>query len=548
MVSRLLRHGVNFFSQKQNTILSAAFIISGMMLLSRILGLIRARMLAGTFGAGAELDVYFAAFRLPDLLFQLLVMGALSSSFIPIFTSYLEKKKEQEAWEVARNVINASSLLFIILAVIIFIFTKQLAYIIAPDYQAWQIEKMVALIRIMLFGQLFLVISNFVTGILQSYKRFLIPSLAPVLYNLGIIIGIYFFSEKYGILGPTIGVVIGCLLHFIIQIPLLYKLGFPGFSLRTDWHNRGLKEVGRLMLPRTLGLAVNQIDPTVDLVLASGIIGGNSIFNLALNIQSVPVGLFGFAIGTAALPTLSEQFGSEDLPKFKGVLIDSLNQILFLTIPSSVFIIILRVPIVRLFLGTGKFDWQDTLLTAMTLGYFAISISGQSLVHLLARAFYAIHNTRIPVMISFISVGVNIILAILLVKTSLSIAGLALATSVANILNAVILLFALHKKLGGFDLRQLFVPGLKIAFASIMMGVAIYLPVKILDDYFLDTRYTLNLLILVILVSSFGGGVFTVLSYLLDIKEFGLLIKILKKLKNMPKSFLANEVEEVISE
>lgn len=549
MVTQILKNGVGFFTKKQNTILSAAFVISGMMLLSRVLGLIRARLLAGTFGAGPELDIYFASFRLPDLLFQLLVMGALSSSFIPVFTSYLEKKEKEEAWRVANYVINASTIIFAILTFFIFVFTEPLARIIAPDYQTWQISEMVKLMRVMMVGQFFLIISNFVTGILQSFKRFLIPAIAPVLYNVGIIAGLYLWADKYGILAPAIGVVIGCFLHLAIQLPLLSKMGWKKFSFRIDLKNTGLREVGRLMLPRTLGLAVNQIDPTVDLVLASAITGGTSVFNLALNIQSVPVGLFGFAIGTAALPTLSREYGTkENYDKFKQIFLDSFHQILFLTVPASVFLIILRVPIVRLFLGTGKFDWNDTLMTALALGMFSISIAAQSLVHLLARAFYALHETKIPVFSSLVSVVVNVIAAILLVKTPLSIGGLALAASLANIVNAGILLVALSIRLEGFDRKKLVTPVMKLGFVSVMMGIAIYLPVKILDQVFLDTSYTANLLILVILVSSFGMMVFLGLSYILDIKELRILIHFLKKLRELPKRLGQSGFEEVVAE
>lgn len=548
MVSKALQNGVNFFVKKQNSILSAAVVISLMMLLSRILGLVKSRLLAGAFGGGAELDIYFAAFRIPDFLFQLLVMGALSSSFIPVFSEYLQKKETPAAWDLARDVINSASLIFLFITVFIFLFTKNLCQIIAPDFAPWQLTKMVELVRVMMLGQFFLIISNFVTGILQSFKRFLISSLAPVFYNLGIIGATAIWSSKIGIMAPAIGVSIGCLLHLLIQIPLLFKLGFPKISFRINFRNKGLHEVTKLMIPRTLGLAVSQIDPTVDLILASAITGGVSVFNLALNIQSVPVGLFGFAIGTAALPTLSEQLGAENLEKFKKIFLNSLHQILFLTIPSSVFIIILRVPIVRLFLGTGKFDWQDTLTTALTLGFFALSIAAQSLVHLLARVFYALHNTKTPVYTGLISVATNVIFAIIFVKTSLGIAGLALATSLANFINAGLLMFFLDRKVARFDRQKVLIPFFKLLFTSFVMALSIYFPVKILDSVFLDTSYTINLLILVILVSTFGGVVFFLLSYILDIPELKILINFLKKAKNIPKAFLQTEVEEIVSE
>ena len=260
------------------------------------------------------------------------------------------------------------------------------------------------------------------------------------------------------------------------------------------------------------------------------------------------MGLFGFAIATAALPSLSSEFSKEDLTKFKGVFLDSLHQILFLTIPASIFLIVLRVPIVRLFLGTGKFTWEDTLATAMTLGFFSISIAAQSMVHLLARGFYALHDTRIPVIASFASMLINVVTAILFVRTDLSIGGLALAASLANFVNAFILLIMLDRKVHYFNRREFFIPIVKTIFTSVVMGASIYIPVKLLDQVFLDTRYTLNLLILVILVSSFGGLIFLILSYILDIKELKILIGILKKIREFPKIFLKADVEEILSD
>ena len=222
---------------------------------------------------------------------------------------------------------------------------------------------------------------------------------------------------------------------------------------------------------------------------------------------------------------------------------------MYFTLPLSVFLLILRVPIVRLFLGTGRFDWQDTLLTASSLGLFALSISAQSLVHLLARAFYAMHNTKIPVVSSLFSVFLNVSAAIFLINTSLGISGLALAASLANIVNALLLFLFLEQKIKLINRSLFIVPLIKIVFTSVVMGAAIYIPVKLLDQVFLDTRYTLNLIVLMILVSSFGAIVFLGLSYILEIKELKIFINLLKKARELPRIFFKSDVvEDVFSE
>jgi len=544
MVSNIIKNGSSFFRQKQTSILSAAAIISLMMLASRLLGLFRDRLLATYFGASPDLDVYFAAFRLPDILFQLIVMGALSSAFIPVFSEYISHDKEHDAWKITNSVLNASFIVFAFLAAILFIFAVPLGKIIAPGLTADQLTKMVGLTRLMLIGQFFLIASNFLTGVLQSYQRFLVPALAPVMYNVGIIAGIVLLTGNFGIYGPTIGVILGSFLHFIVQVPLVSVMGFK-YRFEIDIKHPGTREVGKLMLPRTIGLAASQIDPTVDIILASLLSAGSiSVFNLALHLQSVPVGVFAFAIGTAALPSLAKEYATENMEKFKQIFLDSFHQILFITVPLTVFIVVMRLPIVRLAYGAGKFDWPSTLATALTLGLFSISIFAQSEVHLLARAFYALHNTKTPVLVSLISIVTNVIASLLLFHTKLEVAGLALAASLANFVNAGLLLWLLDKKVGGFSRPKLIMPAVKITIASIIMGLTVYLPVKVLDQVFLDTRYVVNLVVLTLLVSSFGLTSYTLLAYLFDLKELTIIVEILKKMKSWPRFFNANREEQ----
>jgi putative peptidoglycan lipid II flippase len=529
-----LKNSTSILTDKQSGILSAAFIIMVAVLASGLLGIVKNRLLVGAFFGGNEwqLDVYFAAFRLPDMIFQLLVTGSLSAAFIPVFSELLEEK-EKKAYEVASSVINIGFLIFIVFSGIIFIFAKPFSQLIAQGFSPEKIILMVKLTRIMLIAQLFFIVSNFLTGIVQSHQRFLIPAFAPVAYNLGIIFGVVVLSPMLGIYGPTVGVVIGAFLHFIIQLPLAFNLGFK-YSFLFDIKDKFVREIGRLMLPRTIALAVSQIDLTNDVFLASTMaVGSLSIFYFAQNLMLLPVRLFGATIGQASLPALSREYAKKDIENFKKILLSSLNQILYLTLLASTIIIILRVPIVRIALGAKNFTWKATILTSKTLAFFAISIFAQALIHLLARAFYALHDTKTPLIISICTITLNVILSLFFTFwLGLAVFGLALATSIANIINVCFLLLNLAKKVGGFSHDDLTKPVLKIFSVALMTAFALYIPMKFLDRYILDTTRTVNLIVLTAMATVSGTGVYFLMSWVLGIKQLQTLVKLFYRVRN----------------
>jgi putative peptidoglycan lipid II flippase len=351
----------DIFSKKQNSVGSAAMILITMVFTSRVLGLVRDRLLAARF-APDELGVYFAAFRLPNLIFELLVTGALTSAFIPVFTKYITEEREKEGWKMASILINVSITILFVISIPILLLTPQLSRLFAPGFDTAQIDQMVTFTRIMIVFQVLpLLVGNFFTGILQSYNLFFLPAIAPVVYNIGIIAGILIFSSASGLYAPVIGVGIGAALFMLIQIPLLFRIGYR-HEASFDVKNKGVREVGRLIGPRTFGLAVSQIDSTVDLMLSS-LLGARmvTIFSFAQQLQQLPVGLFGASIAQAALPTLSSASAKEDKEQFIKSVISATHQILFFVLPSSVFFIVLRIPIVRLVFGASRFDWQATV-------------------------------------------------------------------------------------------------------------------------------------------------------------------------------------------
>jgi len=501
--------------------------------LSRILGLLRDRFLAGAFFDAAnswQLDAYFAAFRLPDMIFQLLVVGALSAAFIPVFSDYLIKQKNQ-AWYLASSVINLGLLLFLFLGALVVIFAPQFSRLIAPNFPPHQLKLMTDLTRVLVVAQFSFLVSNFLTGILQSHQYFLIPALSPLAYNLGIIFGIIFLAPFLGIYGPALGVIIGSLLHLLVQVPLTFKLGFHYYPV-LDFSHPGVRRIGRLMLPRALALAVNQIELTFAVFLATSLPAGSlAIFYFAQHLNSLPVGLFGATIGQAVLPSLSQNASRQTLVKFKTLLVDSVNQVLYLSLPAGMMLLILRIPIVRLAFGTRNFPWEATLLTGKVVALFAVSVFAQSVVQVFVRGFYALSNTRLPLFLAILAVAANISFSLLFVYYfKLGVLGLAAAISLASFIQAAGLFYFLYLAVGGFTRRELLYPFIKMSLATIITGVCLWIPLRVLDLYLLNTTKTFDLIILTLLVSFIGLAVFVVLSLVLKIKELDSFLTVIRKL------------------
>jgi len=469
----------------KQSIFSGALIIGCASLISRILGLVRDRLFAHQFGASQTLDAYYAAFRIPDLIFNLLVLGALSSAFVPVFIYYLNKNKS-DAWRIVNSILNLTSLALVFVCVLLFIFIPRLIFLVAPGFSAELNDLTLQLTRVMLISPIFFGISNVFSGVLNSFKRFLAYAFAPVFYNIGIILGAVFLAPDYGVYGLAGGVVLGSFLHLLIQLPAFLRTGFK-YRPIINLSHPGVRKIGRLMLPRTMGLAMTQVNLWVVTVIASLESAGSiSIFNFANNLQSLPVGVFGVALSISCFPYLAEAFSQNDKVKFRDHFSDTFNKILFFVIPASMLILVERAQVVRLVLGTGKFDWQDTYLTAQSLGFFAIGIFAQALIPLVARAFYAVHDTKTPVIISIASVLINIGASLILVRF-LGVMGLALSFSIAAFFNILLLLVMLRWKIGNLNDRAIVFSSFKIVLLSVVMAGVSYLILRVMS-YQVDMR------------------------------------------------------------
>jgi len=473
----------SFFNNKSKTIASAAMILGAASLISKVLGLIRDRILAGTFGAGDELDIYYAAFRIPDLVFSLLVVGAISAGFIPVFVSYLDKD-ENKSWYLANNVLNIMILALSGVCLILIVFAPWLMRMVAPGFSPEKLAITVQLTRIMFLSPLFLAFSAVFGGILQSFRRFLVYSLGPIMYNLGIIFGVVFLVKYFGLKGLAYGVVLGAFLHAVIQIPTAYLCGYhwqPVLNLKFE----GVKRIFKMMPPRIVNLTLYQITILIMTFLASFLsVGSIAIYSLAYNIISFPLGIFGVSFSIAVFPRLSETAQKNDKNGFVKTLSAAVRQILFFTLPSAVFLVILRIQIVEIVFGTGRFNFGDIVLTAQALAYFSISLFAQALILLFLRGFFAWEDAKTPLWTGFLSTLVAIVAAWYFSKT-MGVAGLALAVSLSCFVNVVLLFVLLRKKIGFLDMKNILPAGGKMLVASLVSGLAIYWVLMILPRGFL---------------------------------------------------------------
>ncbi len=509
----------SILTTRQTSILSGAMIIMTTVILSKVLGLIRNRLLVHVFTPN-QTDVFFASLQLPDLIFQLIILGALSVAFIPVFTEYLDGKGKKEAFEMARSILDISLLIFTVLSIIIFVFAEPIVSLMFPGFSAGKQMEVATLTRVIIFGQIMLIVGSLFIGILQSFQRFLVPAMAGVFYNLGIILGIVFLSKPLGIMGPAIGVILGAFLHAAIQYPLIRSMGFR-FSFPRRFIHPGVKEIFGLMSMRSIGLAAEQINEKIGLSLSSLLASGSLTYLIfAQSLQIVPIGLFGATLAQAALPVLSMERARGRIEEFKMTLLTTFHQILFLCLPAAAILIVLRIPVVRLVFGASQFDWMATVNTGMTLAFLAVGLASQSVSLLLVRGFYALKDTKTPVMVSLVVVFINIALSfIFILGLHLAVWSIGLASAISALISGVLLFWTLHKKVGGFDLRAVLTPLLKMLIATIVMGVSLYIPIKLLDQVIFDTTKTVNLLLLTGLSSVFALTIYVSLVWFMKVKE-----------------------------
>lgn len=433
----------------------AAALVMLFFVLSRATGLLREMFIGAQFGTSAELDAYLAAFRVPDLLFQLVAGGALGSAFIPTFTASWSRGNRAGAWLLLSRILNLMTLLLVALAGLAALLAPLLvSRIIAPGFPPEQQALTVDLMRWMLVSTIIFGASGLVMGALNAVQHFLLPAAAPVLYNLAIIGGVWLLVPRFGVYGLVMGVVAGSLAHLLVQLPALLRRGIV-YRFSFDWRDRDVREVARLMGPRVLGLFFVQLNFLVNTILASGLPAGSlSALNYAWLLMLLPQGIFAQAIATVAFPTFAAQIATGKRAEMGRSLARILAAVLFLTLPAAVLLAVLRLPLVQMLFQRGSFSLESSQAVAYALQFYAVGLVAHAVVEIVVRAFYALHDTLTPVLIGVGAMALNILLSLLWIGW-LSYGGLALANSAATGVEMFVLVWLLGRRLGRVDLRGL---------------------------------------------------------------------------------------------
>lgn len=509
----------------------ATFYVMIILAFSRVLGMVREMVIANTYGSGMESDAFYAAFTIPDLMYDLLVAGALSSGFMPVFNSYISKDDENGAWKSASVFITVTIIFILSFNLIGVLFAQWLVPLVSygslSDPEEFALT--VKLTRIMFSAVTFTALAGLSKGILESYKIFVIPALGPVIYNMGFILGAVVLGRYFGIEGLCIGVVLGAIGNLCIQLPKFTKAG-KGFWLSLDVHDKGFREMMMLMLPALIALAVNRLNLVVNQNVVSFLEeGSRTELRYAQRLMMLPVGIFGAGVMTTIFPTMNAQIATERYEDFKDTLCQGLRNALFLTIPSAVGLMVLNYPIIRLLFLSGKFTEYNVSKTALALFFYAFGVIGNAAVPILIRGFYSRHDTKTPLGVGILVVLTNLVLNMIFVKhTSLGVGGVALTSAAVAFLEMVVLYTILSVKMKGMRTREILTTTWKACASAIAMGAVAFMASRFVESR-LGTATKTAQLIDVVLPVGLGILVYFIAASLLKMPELEFFLGALKK-------------------
>ncbi|HBF39171.1 MAG TPA: murein biosynthesis integral membrane protein MurJ [Firmicutes bacterium] len=508
----------------------AAGMISIMFLISRILGFVR-ESLSGSQFTRFQTDSFFAAFIIPDTMYYLLVGGALSAAFIPVFNEYLTKGEEEEGWKMTSTFINIVGLFLIALTILGICFTKWITPLEAPHFQAAKMGLLISLTKIMFPAVCFTALAGLMGGVLNSYRRFLGPALGPNIYNIGIILGAVLLGSRFGIQGMAIGVLVGAVANFLTQLFFLPQCGGRYYRFGyIDLKNPGFQKMLILWVPALIGLSADQVNIWATTAMASALNeGGITAIRFATRLIQLPIGIFAAGISMAFFPLLSSLVTEKKMDQYKDTLSLSLRTIFFIMIPAGIGLIILKRPIVELLFERQKFTPADTMLTASALGYYSLAVFAHAAILMLPRAFYALQNTRTPVIVSFISVSASIFFNwLFLTYTKLGVRGFGISFTIMGLLNMILLMLILRHKIGGMRGRQILKSFIKSAIASLVMGAVIMLFVQVVN-HFVKLNGHLEAALLIVFGMVVGGFIYLLFAWLLKMEELNMLLAQIRK-------------------
>lgn len=511
----------------------AGLIVTGAFLVARALGWVRTAVLAVTFGASGQLDTFFAAFGIPDLIFQLVAAGALSSALIPIVSGLHETGEESRAWRVASTVADLMLVVLAILAAVVFVAAPVLVGPITPGFSAAQQAQTVDLTRIMLASPILLALGSLATSLLNARGRFAASAVAPIVYNLAIIGAALFLAPTYGVTGLALGVVAGSACHLAIQLLPLRQIGFR-WTPRIDFDDPLARQALILMVPRAIGLGASQLTFLVARSLATTIgVGAVSAFSIAFSVFQIPIGVIGIPIGVVMLPSLSRDLARGDVASYVSLVSRALRLILWVMLPLAGLTVVLRTEIVTLLFGYGRFDARGVELTAIVLAVLAFALASESLIAILARAFYAGRDTVTPVIAAVLAVVLNVSLSIALVGR-LGLAGIGLAIVIGSWLEVGYLLVVLRRRVGGFDLAEVVRSG-GLALVGAVIASAVAWAALGLAQRFVGSAPPKPVLLLELaLAAGLAGLAYLGFSRALRIAELGTIVRLMSDALRRP--------------
>lgn len=514
-------------SSDSRNIAKAAGILMVAILLSRVLGFVRETVMGMQFGSNWVTDAYIAAFTIPDLVYYLLIGGALSAAFIPVFTEYVVRGEREEAWKIVSILINIILLVLGVIIILGMIFAPALVPLVALNFQGQTLDLTIFLTRLMFPAVMFHALNGLAMGILNSFDHFTAPAFGSVVYNLVIILAAFLLGDKMGIAGMSVGVVLGAAASFILQYSVLKKKGIK-YQWIIDLKHPGVRKIGALMLPAMIGLSIIQVNLVINQNFASFLSAGSiTALRFANRLMQLPYGIFASAIAMAIFPTLTKQAAQKSYADLQKTLSLGLRVTNFLSIPAGVGLMVLAVPVVRLLFEQGKFGPEATNATAFALIFYALGIFAQCGIAVITRGYYALQDTVTPLKIGLLTVVLNIIFNFALIKP-LGHGGLALAFSLSGIVNLLVLMVLLRRKMGQIDGKNISISFAKITVASLAMGLAAY-EVSLLVGQMVDLHNKIGQLTQVTLAMGIGAGIFLFLAYLLKMEELALTFGLLRK-------------------
>jgi putative peptidoglycan lipid II flippase len=509
------------------TLARAGLIVSSTYLVARILGYVRVLIIGTTFGAGPDLDAFFAAFRIPDLIYQLVAAGAVASALVPMIAGLLATGANARAWRIVSTVANLMLLALAALAAVAFVAAEPIVRAITPGFDAAELSHTVDLTRIMLAAPILLALGAVATSALNADRRFGASAVAPIIYNLAIIGGALFLSPSLGVAGLAIGVVVGAFGHLAIQLLPLFRAGYR-YSPRIDLADEQARQALTLMGPRVLGLGVTQITFVVMTSLASNLgAGAISAYTIAYALLQIPLGVIGIPLGIVIFPSLSRELAVGRTGNYLELLTRSLRILIFVMLPITALGMVLRRQIVELLLGYGRFDEAAVRLTADTLLLFLLGLTAHSAIGVLARAFYARKDTRTPVAAAILAVATNTSLGILLVGP-LGLPALGLAIATAAWIEALVLVWLLYRREPAFDVLGIVSVTLQSAVAAALAGGVAFGLVQLLAGVLAPGK--VGLLIEAGAATIVGGLAYLAAAYVMRIPELPSILGIMADL------------------